>query len=104
MISLKLPRYYDCRISVKEKVMEKIIEEELKITEDKKPTLQGPSISKLNDDCLINIFKHLSIKNRISSERGIFFYYLLVIIIVNHLFCEVLPTLVKFRLSSGRPN
>ena len=29
-------------------------------------------ISKLNNDCLINIFKYLSIKERISSERGIF--------------------------------
>ena len=55
--------------------MEKIIEEIRQITGDEEPTLQGSPISKLNDDCLINIFKHLSIKHRISSERGIFIIY-----------------------------
>ena len=73
MISLKLLRYFDCSISAKEKVMEKIMEEKLQITGDEKSTLQGSPISKLNDDCLINIFKHLSLKHRILSERGIFF-------------------------------
>ena len=34
-------------------------------------------ISKLNDDCLINVIRHLSIKDRISSERGIYFFIFL---------------------------
>ena len=52
--------------------MEKLMEEKLEITGNEKSTLQGSPISKLNNDCLINIFKQLSIKHRISSERGIF--------------------------------
>ena len=55
--------------------MEKIMKEKLQITDgDEKPTLEGSPISKLNDDCMINIFKHLSIKHRISAERGNFLF------------------------------
>ena len=52
--------------------MEKVQMEKLQISEDVKAALQESPISKLNDDCLINVFKYLSIKDRIVSERGIF--------------------------------
>ena len=54
------------------KKMEKAPAKKLQISGDEKATPQESAISKLNDDCLINIFRHLSIKERITSERGIF--------------------------------
>ena len=38
--------------------------------EEKEATLQKSLISKLNDDCLINIFKFLPYKDRIIAEQG----------------------------------
>ena len=43
--------------------------------EEKGILLKNSHISILSDDCLINIFMHLSIKDRIVVERGIFLTY-----------------------------
>ena len=52
--------------------MEKILETKLQITDEE---LAAPteSVLRLNQDCLMNIFKFLNIKERISAERGAFF-------------------------------
>ena len=54
--------------------MKKVPVRKLQTSGDVKATPQESSILKLNDDCLINIFKHLPVKDRISSERGIFIF------------------------------
>ena len=57
--------------------MEKVATDEtLQISEYEKAAPEESSILKLNDYCLINVFKYLSIKERIVSERGIFIYFL----------------------------
>ena len=57
--------------------MEKIATDEtIQISENEKAEPQESPISELNEDCLINVFKYLSIKERIVSERGIFIYFL----------------------------
>ena len=52
--------------------MKKHLPRKVQISKKDITTTQECHISKLNDDCLINILKQLSIKDRISSERGMF--------------------------------
>ena len=49
--------------------MEKLLSKKLHISEEVK-TLQAAPIFKLTDECLYNIFKFLTIKDRIVIERG----------------------------------
>ena len=56
-------------------ILKKQIMEKVQISEDERAAPEESPISKLNDDCLINVFKHLSIKDRIVSERGIFIIF-----------------------------
>ena len=49
---------------------------EIKII-DEQITYEDPPICRLNDDCLINIFKFLPIKDRVFVERGIVFFKLI---------------------------
>ena len=53
--------------------MKKHMRKKTKIAENDSVNTQECHIAKLNDDCLINIMKKLSIKDRISSERGMLF-------------------------------
>ena len=45
------------------------------VEENPENNSQEAPIFKLNDDCLINIFKFLPIKDRIGLEKGINFYF-----------------------------
>ena len=54
------------------RTMEKDLNEKLQITAKNHSTSQESPILKLNDDCLVNIFKFLTIRDRLIAERGTF--------------------------------
>ena len=54
------------------KMIEEEFEKKLQITEENHSIWQESPILKLNNDCLINIFKFLTIRDRLIAERGKF--------------------------------
>ena len=50
--------------------MEKLLQTKLQISHEEPGGPSEPTIMRLNDDCLIHIFKLLTIKDRINAERG----------------------------------
>ena len=63
---------YSRKIMVLTRGQKRKAEEDARVTKDFQNTLRKVPIYKLNDDCLMNVFKHLSIRDRIVSEGGIY--------------------------------
>ena len=60
------------------------------VEENPENNLRESPIFKLNEDCLINIFKFLSIKDRIELEKGITFKIIFILYNLFLAYCNII--------------